>query len=84
LLIVLHNLGWSNARRIRIASELASGAPLAQEIPTLIEFHLECPESLLVTIGEFPLPVQLMLPRFDTLLPCSESMRRSPPQIAPA
>jgi hypothetical protein len=60
LLIVLHNLGGSNARRIRIASELASGAPLAQEIPTLIELHFEGSESLVVTIRECPLPVQRM------------------------
>jgi hypothetical protein len=61
LLIVLDNLGWPNAGPIWIAAELASRTPLAQEIPTLIQFHLQRPESLAVTIGELSLPVQLVL-----------------------
>jgi hypothetical protein len=45
-------------RFVRVKSDVAKGTPLAQEVPTLIQFDLDLREPLTISCGVFPLLVQ--------------------------
>ena len=43
--VLFSDLGAADMRLRRIAAELAQGTPLPQQIPALVELHLECAEA---------------------------------------
>src|SRR4029077_5117863 len=53
--------GRSHLGLIRILAELPPGVSLPQQIPTLIEFDLDGFQPYLIVIGEFALPVEMLL-----------------------
>lgn len=61
LLIILDDLSWAYFRFVRIKSYVAQGASLPQEVPTLIQFHLDLREPLPIGFGMCPLLVQSVL-----------------------
>src|SRR5262245_32024045 len=46
LLVVLDDLLVARPRSLGVEPDLAQGAPLAQQIPALVEAHLELPQAL--------------------------------------
>lgn len=58
LLIILDDLRGANLRVLRVEPDIAKGASLAQEVPTLIQFDLDLREPLTIGWGKFPLVVQ--------------------------
>jgi hypothetical protein len=58
LLIILDDLRRANLRVVRVTPEVAKGTSLAQEVPALIQFHLDLHEPLMIDFGVCPLLVQ--------------------------
>jgi hypothetical protein len=58
LLIILDDLRRANFRFVRIKSDVAKGTSLAQEVPALIQFHLDLHEPFTISSGMCPLLVQ--------------------------
>src|SRR5690348_9993220 len=52
LLVPLDDLGIAHARRVRVASRLAQRAPLAQEVPALVEPDLDRLEPPVLGLGQ--------------------------------
>src|SRR5260370_26049913 len=61
LLVPLDDRGRTYLGLIRILAELAPRFPLAQQIPTLVELDLDSFQPYLIVIGQFPLPVEMLL-----------------------
>src|SRR5882672_6869246 len=61
LLVPLDDGGRTHLGLIRILAELAPRVPLPQEIPTLIELDLDGLQPYLIVIGQFALPVEMLL-----------------------
>jgi len=61
LLIILDDLRRTHFCFVRIKPNIAQGTPLAQEVPALIQLHLDVREALPIGFGECPLLVQPML-----------------------
>jgi hypothetical protein len=61
LLVPLDDGGRAHLGLIRILAELAPRVPLPQEIPTLIELDLDGFQPYLIVIGQFALPVKMLL-----------------------
>src|SRR4029077_13282880 len=61
LLVPLDDRGGPHLGLIRILAELAPRFPLPQQIPKLIEFNLDGFQPYLVVIGQFALPVEMLL-----------------------
>ena len=61
LLVPLDDRGRTYLGLIRILAELAPRFPLAQQIPTLIELDLDGFQPYLIVIGQFALPVKMLL-----------------------
>jgi hypothetical protein len=78
-LVSLDDGGRAHLGLIRILAELAPRVSLPQQIPTLIEFDLDGFQPYLIVIGQFALPVQMLLlvnKTFD-LLQASHTVFRS-------
>ena len=58
LLIILDDLRRANLRVVRVKPDVAKGTSLAQEVPALIQFHLDLHEPLTIDLGVCPLLVQ--------------------------
>src|ERR687898_47931 len=60
LLVALHHLRTTDVGRVRVATGVAQRAPLAQEIPPLVERDLQLVEALPIALarvaGRLPLP----------------------------
>src|SRR5882762_7376347 len=61
LLVPLDDGGRAHLGLIRILAELAPRVSLPQQIPTLIEFDLDGFQPYLIVIGQFALPVEMLL-----------------------
>jgi hypothetical protein len=61
LLIPLDHGGRARLGLVRILAELAPRVSLPQQIPALIEFDLNGPQPNLIVIGQFALPVKMLL-----------------------
>jgi hypothetical protein len=61
LLVPFDDRGRTHLGLIRILAELAPRFPLAQQIPTLIELDLDGFQPHLIVIGQFALPVEMLL-----------------------
>src|ERR1700730_17527400 len=61
LLVPLDDRGRTHLGLIRILAELAPRVSLPQQIPTLIEFDLDGFQPYLIVIGQFALPVEMLL-----------------------
>src|SRR6476661_8424401 len=53
--------GRAHLGLIRILAELAPRVSLPQQIPTLIEFDLDGFQPYLIVIGQFALPIEMLL-----------------------
>ena len=58
LLIILDDLRRANLRVVRVKPDVAKGTSLAQEVPALIQFHLDLHEPFTIGLGMCPLLVQ--------------------------
>jgi hypothetical protein len=58
LLIILDDLRRANLRIVRVKPDIAKGTSLAQEVPALIQFHLDLHEPFTIGLGVCPLLVQ--------------------------
>jgi len=58
LLIILDDLRRANLRIVRITTDVAKGTSLAQEVPALIQFHLDLHEPFTIDLGVCPFIVQ--------------------------
>jgi hypothetical protein len=65
LLIALDDLGLSNVSRIRVTTGLTQRASLPQQVPGLVERHLELLQALPVGVGRAP--CRLSFPKFVLL-----------------
>ena len=54
LLVLLNHLSRTNLSHVGIQSNFAKGAALTQEIPALIQFHLDLCQSLTIYRSEHP------------------------------
>src|SRR5882672_8614471 len=61
LLVPLDDGGRTHLGLIRILAELAPRVPLPQQIPTLIELDFDGLQPYLIVIGQFALPVEMLL-----------------------
>src|SRR5260221_1459753 len=61
LLVPLDDRGRTYLGLIRILAELTPRFPLAQQIPTLVELDLDGFQPYLIVIGQFALPVEMLL-----------------------
>ena len=61
LLVPLDDGGRTHLGLIGILAELAPGVSLPQQVPTLIEFDLDGFQPYLIVIGQFALPVEMLL-----------------------
>src|SRR6266446_2980179 len=61
LLVPLDDGGRTHLGLIRILAELAPRVSLPQQIPTLIELDLDGFQPYLIVIGQFALPVEMLL-----------------------
>src|ERR1700687_5458867 len=61
LLVPLDDRGRAHLGLIRILAELAPRLSLPQQIPTLIEFDLDGFQPYLIVIGQFVLPIEMLL-----------------------
>jgi hypothetical protein len=61
LLVPLDDGGRAHLGHIRILAELAPRVSLPQQIPALIEFDLDGFQPYLIVIGQFALPVKMLL-----------------------
>src|SRR6266446_2505128 len=61
LLVPLDDGGRTHLGLIRILAELAPRVSLPQQIPTLIELDLDGFQPYLIVIGQFLLPVEMLL-----------------------
>jgi hypothetical protein len=52
LLVVLHDLRVADARGVRVVSRFAEGAPLAKQIPALVESDLDRFESAVLALAQ--------------------------------
>ena len=65
--VLFNDFGVADMRLRRIAAELAQGAPLPQQIPALVELHLECAEAPNLLRSELTVLEESMLLLHQTL-----------------
>lgn len=59
--VLFDDLRWSQRRLFRIAARFAQCAALPQQVPALIEFHLEARQPVVLAVGEDPLAEEPVL-----------------------
>ena len=67
LLVSFDDLRRPDMCLIRVAPCFAEGAPLAQEVPALIQFNIHCLQPFTVRITQSTFPVKAMLFRNELL-----------------
>src|SRR5207245_205293 len=70
----LHDVGRSDAGLRRIASRFSRCAPLSQEIPALIELHLDLLQPCRILVGKMSLPEEAVFLAHEALDICQGAL----------